>query len=818
MTRRLRAARCITQRHTPEALWITDDVLADTFRRFASLSVRHGSHVPGPLEARKRAAKRKNTSLAHIGPSPPIDSTLLFAKKSESGWWKATPVESTPVDSAINTTRILPSWLTEPSDYGETISLETVPEAPDFESDLACCESVADLRSVIRSHGLNLRYAPEQTEQIYRHVVSRQWPATTLMEYFAEPGLHPSGCQNHVKFVQRLAREYQDSHFELHKLSPDWDLVLNGMCRAVKLGLLSAIEWAKVVDAVVSIELSLYRQGQHHPFLHRTLGSASNSIMALLDSFEQSHVLSFKDIDHMWFKRLSKTVMQAEDTLTTVRVIWRLRRARRPHGSPSVADALVRCLTHYSAERDPEAIATFLLELPRTVMLMSITRVSEILSFGIVQGSHDASLFTTWKSILRSLNGSDRKRFTISTSDLSIMRGSSGDTSLGRPQLEILLLWNLRQLLGEEECHEQLKHFDLHPVVSRIFDNRWTGTLSDLHCQIVLNVQSLPLPDKESFLASLSRLFKDREMASSRSQQENHTQPDLGPATLLKADLARLVDRAIHNHPHYLSQKCLAEEVEKVTYDMDGFKRLLRHLVAQDADSFRVVRPILQSSIAFKTALSHAWPQRLDWQQRRDMGIAMSTVTDVTQHLNKPEPFLDPEQVLDVVHQLAISFATSPAISPRQSLRQVYWCYRYLMRYGAPIQPPMTRALWHAGVTRYDWTGPGDIQLFWILDKVRKVEGEEVAQQLMRSISFRQWRSVALQQLARGIPDFQPDMLVRFNEGMALLNVTDPKEVEAADRAQVISARIAEMMERVFARKEAKRVKNGELAQLSSAS
>ena len=49
----------------PQCLWITDAVLAEAFNRFACLSLaarhhsRHGSNVPGPLEARKRLARRR---------------------------------------------------------------------------------------------------------------------------------------------------------------------------------------------------------------------------------------------------------------------------------------------------------------------------------------------------------------------------------------------------------------------------------------------------------------------------------------------------------------------------------------------------------------------------------------------------------------------------------------------------------------------------------------------------------------------------------------------------------------------------------------
>ena len=60
-------------------VWISDDILARIFCRFAFGQRRHGSSVPGPLEARKRLARRKNTDLARGGVSgPAIDIGALF--------------------------------------------------------------------------------------------------------------------------------------------------------------------------------------------------------------------------------------------------------------------------------------------------------------------------------------------------------------------------------------------------------------------------------------------------------------------------------------------------------------------------------------------------------------------------------------------------------------------------------------------------------------------------------------------------------------------------------------------------------------------
>ena len=83
-------------------LWISDDLLAATFRRFAHGQRRHGSCVPGPLEARRRLTKRRNTALASIRGGPGDEYACLFGRNgrehmkwSDHPWQKATEVQGT---------------------------------------------------------------------------------------------------------------------------------------------------------------------------------------------------------------------------------------------------------------------------------------------------------------------------------------------------------------------------------------------------------------------------------------------------------------------------------------------------------------------------------------------------------------------------------------------------------------------------------------------------------------------------------------------------------------------------------------------------
>jgi hypothetical protein len=69
-------------------IWISDTFLAEPIQRFTCVHRRYGSSVPGPLEARRRATRRKNTSLASVGSGgPPIEAGALFGNGRKVEWW-----------------------------------------------------------------------------------------------------------------------------------------------------------------------------------------------------------------------------------------------------------------------------------------------------------------------------------------------------------------------------------------------------------------------------------------------------------------------------------------------------------------------------------------------------------------------------------------------------------------------------------------------------------------------------------------------------------------------------------------------------------
>lgn len=76
--------------NSANANWISDAILAESIQRFTCVHRRHGSSVPGALEARRRATRRRKTSLVSVGGEGArneVEAVLRSGRRPE--WWNA---------------------------------------------------------------------------------------------------------------------------------------------------------------------------------------------------------------------------------------------------------------------------------------------------------------------------------------------------------------------------------------------------------------------------------------------------------------------------------------------------------------------------------------------------------------------------------------------------------------------------------------------------------------------------------------------------------------------------------------------------------
>lgn len=151
----------------------------------------------------------------------------------------------------------------------------------------------------------------------------------------------------------------------------------------------------------------------------------------------------------------------------------------------------------------------------------------------------------------------------------------------------------------------------------------------------------------------------------------------------------------------------------------DDFNATALSLIQTDKRLHRIVFRVLRRNTFLKTNLSQSWIEGPLAAARAGLNVRAA-----------PGPL--PGRSLQLMHTLATAFACSPVVSPRGALRRVYWCYKFVEKHNGPLRPEMTRAIYHAGITRYrDVNRIVDAaQIEWVMGLVRKVEGQEVADHL----------------------------------------------------------------------------------------
>ncbi|CAI6338861.1 unnamed protein product [Periconia digitata] len=139
-------------------IWISDDLLSCTvthfFRAVCPHQKRHGSHVPGPLEAQRRAAKRKMTAQATYHDSeaftpPSFNLRALFAafrQRREPQWTYEPPsLSHLPIDSS-NVSSSLPALEPPVCDTPDALSAPTL-ESPAYDDSITTVHITTETQS-----------------------------------------------------------------------------------------------------------------------------------------------------------------------------------------------------------------------------------------------------------------------------------------------------------------------------------------------------------------------------------------------------------------------------------------------------------------------------------------------------------------------------------------------------------------------------------------------------------------------------------------------------------------------------------------------
>lgn len=705
-------------------LWISDDLLAETFRNFTHRHRRYGSNVPGPLEARRRATKRKNTNLAHIGNgAPPVDPAIVLGAASQQGWWQKT---QPPI--AKSAPSLLPSWLFQPSiapsdpntqhslekdAFQQPLSLEAREEESYEElcRQIKKCTKLKTLRNVIASAGVNMRQHPELAETAFRHMLKKHSSDvavnnSTLHEILTDPTLNPPGSRNHLILMQ-----------ELHDngvTRKTWDNVMFPAIQdALRLGLVGVEELQDMILLLPNLHcrsrIATTQDGE----------KIVSDYHRLLTCLGECKVLRLKDLDRTFVKEWYMRIAEGTPHDNAVTLLWRLRALSGKSDIEVVADLVTSKLQHLAQEclSITDKFKAWIIALPQDLRGPAILHTSQSLVASAMTGRISMAELERWYQTFSSLNTEACAHIVIDRSMWDQALSSRGMLTPGQNLLS--LAWTVTYLIpNQQESSQLLSSFNFKEQFLEIFSGTSVTRQSDLLGQVIMTLDTLPLPAKENLYWHLQN-FTDKSLVAMLGHRVHEDSLKL----LLERDLTKLNDEQFYRWAKRNMNDTLIDTSHAATEDLDAFRSLAQNLIMKNKASFKIVNRILQHNLAIKFALP-MWPDHVEYQKHEYGG-----------QFN-----LDPAKVTDLVHQLAISFAVSPVIGPRSAFRYVYQLYLYLHRYGAPIHPLMARALWHAGVTRYGKDGTSTAQLDWCLFKVREIEGPKTADMLLWSAGFRRLR------------------------------------------------------------------------------
>ncbi|KIW73445.1 hypothetical protein PV04_01565 [Phialophora macrospora] len=752
MTRRLAAASC-TSRQRPTFVWISDALLADSFNRFWH-NKRYGSSVPGPLEAQRRAAKRKNTSLAYAGSGGiSIDPCIVLGSSANKLAWWGGPKDSGP--ASATSSRLLPSWLfplpvstKNPEPNPARLEVESVQYSPRAISDLQAralsrCQTLAEVKTWLMDERLSLPVDAHVGSAILCHILEKNLTdlhVHTIAAYISDPAFHPPGSSFILDLVRAIVPRRWDR--------TSWSILRRSICSATELGLISIVDTRKIIDEVLSatsLQLSgvSWRNGREKAKLYLVCG--------ILESLDRSAVLHVMDMGASMLSKLFSRFVAQGHLAWCEKMVWRL----LPWSSQSDISFIGRLIRNRLQfqrgqrtpnERNGQALADRLMRTNPEVLQLLLAHTTEtLLSFSTeTETMLYRFMWHHWCGTLAVLGSRNYNGWLTKNTWDSLQ---SVESTLSPDQRLLAFAWTEMAL-----CHDMRTSTNLSDRLRflasfEVLITSISGSRMDSSRLAVVELSNLTLPSRDLLLRHLTRLspFSEKSFFGGDSQGLPTTDP-----THRQGINTSMVDKRAQN-AHFGHSEALSETLNSASYGFPAFKILSRRMIQKSTMSFGIVCQLLENNTTVKEALKMPQSPVLSLKEtpsRRnkkltDLG-AWSVAEKVT---SQPEPPTSTssaptrEQIVDLLHDLAISFATTPVATPRAAFRRVYWCYLFLSQHGVPIQPTITRALWHAGVTRYGEQGTSATLLKWILRRVSEVEGEDVARQLLWSDTFRRSRT-----------------------------------------------------------------------------
>ncbi|GIC84777.1 uncharacterized protein Aud_000601 [Aspergillus udagawae] len=719
-------------------VWISEELLASTFRRFATSQRRYESRVPGPLEARRRLAKRRNTALAGIAGSGPLEDIACLFGRNGREHMKWTDREERNVHPEAHD---LPAFPLNPPEpplpfYSENIppmefdTLNGIQGFPDVSQKtsreqvlkefLKSRPSVTAIGIFVRQLNFDLQREPSYSRLILKHLLSRSANNESAMqkvvEFLDDPYLNTRGAGNYL-----CALEHTLSTAAIFGKQRVFDAVI----RSLELGLLHPTELQDIIKTISDVKLKrshgfTARNSRFLVRFHREMWDAIGSC----DIYRHKDLS--KDIVDAWLSILCERKTYDDFILAKDMIL--------ATQDPRSADCrwvpiLIACWLKISAESRHSSNRLYIKELlgyfHPTATSEIIIRTTEYLV------STEMGCLLEWQ---RRLSELDNITSVVSSQIWVDARAQHTAESLGSAQGKnstlsfrhqiVLRIWILRALskyLPQGPLWRRGQRVTDSPIIDlcAIYESALDkGGYEDLLSSLMKDIHTLGIPSN-GLLMSVVEL----KAAKRTTRAQRRTLEKLETTKVSFAEMFSDIHAYNASNTHFFSvYEKMARQID-VT-DPSFVKHAIE--IARDGNIQRIwtLIRLFRCHTPLKIAISNLWPRVPDPSEKA-----------LVRYNPEPRTALcpDPHLAVEMLHLFAVSLACSRNISPRRAYALVHWLYDFLMKHNAHVKPSLVRAMYHAGVLRFRRAGlnVAPTQYAYILDRVKEIETPEMVQALM---------------------------------------------------------------------------------------
>lgn len=736
-------------------IWVSDDLLAHTFNTFVRAHRRHGSNVPGPLEARKRAAKRRTTTLAQI-PSHP-DPAIVMGSVTQPDWWKQPGQKKEPAKTKIWSLFAGRPHMPPPPPVPMVFALESDEKKKDerktrrFLQSLSRVNTFESLIAQLERFSMGpIAQYPNLAQNIMDHMLDRRWEFCEIEKFLLDPITNPAGSllfYHSFRYgLQKGLDRKRWQWFARHLVHTEVPM------KAARLGLLCEEDIVQIFFLIVKEDEFLFNsQNNFTDFLHR-----------LLNELEQSAVMDMTSVCKKMLHKL-KQLMELHWYPSIPLLMHRL--SSHADSKHTLSDTVVACLSHVNEDTGPRLgyLVNFILSQPHTEinrMIFQVTerlvtqsqdrkldKLSEVSEEGRIDASLRATLIANLEISDRDLTVSDQERERLSQAVNRIFEEISEDSQSSdevnpseRGKATLLQSWyavlagiglNREALFVVETKYfkDFIKQEGSISSKGRILLAFWIATALSVHnnvsistsrlrftgqdalheygreCQaqgedllasIVTELFCLPLPAKNKLLRRMC-LFSGGFL-----QVRVDYWQLLSLSTAIEKDQHFVLrDKSMYKTIKRHFPALLRKLSESFNSDLAAFEKAARTVICETKGSTKLILRLLAHNSELNFALRHA--ARLHYAAKTNTGPLRNFLSDTGASPKASMKAIGEysyDDIVNMINNLAWDCARSEMLTPRLSFRFTWWLLMHLHMHRAPVLPTMLEAVWHSAVVR----------------------------------------------------------------------------------------------------------------------